>query len=102
MAAKETRQLGEASAGFSEEVQRGFSEGHSMLPVQRVQRGTQHVAGARRYREIIGVEERARLLNAVSTVRDHRLERFTCRKGTKRPWRMRDVPTRWRSGIERG
>jgi hypothetical protein len=34
----------------------------------------------------------ARLLNDVLTVRDHRLERFKCRKGAKRARRKGDVP----------
>jgi hypothetical protein len=44
--------------------------------------GTQHVAGARSYRRIIGVEEFG----------TRAAERFQCRKGAKRARRKGDVP----------
>ena len=66
--------------------------------------GTQHVVGrgdiekSAESRSVAG----ARLLNDVSIVRNHRLERFKWRKGTKRARRMCDVPKHRRVGVDTG
>ena len=66
----------------------GGDRGHRGRP------GTLHVAGGMRCRGIIGVEDLAgaRWFGDVSTVHDHRLERFERRKCGKRARRKCDLP----------
>ena len=75
----------------AKKVPRG-ERGHSMF----LKRG--NIEKSSQSRSLAG----ARLLNDVSTVRDHRLERFKCRKGTKQARRMCDVPEHRRVGVETG
>ena len=73
-------------------IEAGGERGHSMLLV----RGD--IEKTSESRSLAG----ARLLNDVSTVRDHRLKRFKGRKGPKRARRMCDVPEHRRVGVETG
>ena len=76
----------------SESREEESREGHSMF----LERG--NIEKSSESRSLAG----ARLLNDVSTVRDHRLERFKGRKGTKRARRMCDVPEHRRVGVDTG